>query len=393
MKKQDYVPRIPYGTRDFLPSEARLKRSIESNLAELFTLWNYDEIVTPTFEYLETLYGDRLSDSDSQAFKLLDTNNRILALRTEMTTPIARVTATRLKEMLLPIRLFYITNVFRYEQAQAGRQCEFYQAGVELIGASESEADAEVIALAIAAMRKAGLNKFKISLGQVDFINGIMCESGLNDVQQEKVKSAILQRDLVGLETFLAGSGLSKTAQEFVGSIPLLHGDDVLNSAFKMASNDLSRSALNNLSTIVDVLHKYEVADYVSFDLGLIRDFDYYTGMVFEAYTPGLGFPLCGGGRYDKMLASFGNSNPATGFALGIERILLALKRQEAVIDERKNDVYIGWSENHQAIAINEALKLRAQGFKVELALTAQTKIEAQKYAIIRKCADFIMVE
>lgn len=387
MIKPEYVPQIPYGTRDFLPREAARKRVVEGALAQLFGSWGYDEVVTPTFEYLETLHVGAVSDAEQHMFKFLDKNNRILALRPDMTTPIARTAATRLREAQSPLRLFYLTNVFRYEQAQAGRQCEFYQAGVELLGAPGPAADAEIIALAVAAMQQAGLTQFQISLGQIDFINGIMEESELSPLQRHQVKSAMVRRDLVGLGEILAASGLSQAAQKFLQTIPILHGrQEVLDQAYQMAPNAVSKAALDNLADILTLLSGYGVAQYVNFDLGLIRDFDYYTGMVFEGYTPGLGFPLCGGGRYDRMLAAFGSDNPATGFALGIERVLLAQERQGMTPPALAKDMYVAWADGNLAQAIADATRLRQEGWRVDLALCPASREQAEQTARERGC-------
>jgi len=379
MSQHEFVPQIPYGTRDFLPKEARRKREVEGALAHLFDSWGYDEVVTPTIEYLETLVVGTGNELDQHMFKFFDKNNRILALRPDMTTPMARVAATRLKESALPIKLFYLTNVFRYEQAQTGRQCEFYQAGVELMGVSGATADAEVIALAVESMLKSGLKQFQIGLGQVEFINGVMLNSGLSVQQQQNVKTAMLHRNLVGVDEILATSGLSQEAQKVLKHIPLLHGkQDMLKQAYGMVANDISHQALDNLAEIYRLLESYGVAQYVEFDLGMIRDFNYYTGMVFEGYTPGLGFPVCGGGRYDTMLNSFGMNLGATGFALGIERMLLALERQGIMSAPDAKDVYIGWGNDKLVTAISHGEELRKQGKRVELGLVAQTQAEAE---------------
>ncbi|HWR45466.1 ATP phosphoribosyltransferase regulatory subunit [Sporomusa sp.] len=394
MNKNQFVPQIPYGTRDLLLREAKQKRIVEGSLAELFSRWGYDEVVTPTFEYIETLTVGTGSDLHQHVFKFFDKNNRILALKPDMTTPIARVAATRLKETQLPLRLFYLTNVFRHEQAQAGRQCEFYQAGVELLGAPGPAADAEVVALAVEAMLESGLTNFQISLGQVDFINGLMAESGLTPQHQQQVKYAMVSRDLVGLGEILAQSGLSQVAQELLQQIPLLHGqEDMLNKAYRLVSNDLSRRALDNLADIRRLLAGYGVDRYVNFDLGIIRDFDYYTGMVFEGYTPGLGFPLCGGGRYDNMLASFGVANPATGFALGIERVLLAMERQGIGVSVRGKDVYIAWGEGRLSPAIAAANKCRKEGRRAELALAPVSRSTAETTVAERGYEELIYIE
>ncbi len=379
MDQQEFVPKIPYGTRDFLPKEASQKRAVEGALAHLFDSWGYDEVVTPTIEYLETLLVGAGNDLDQHIFKFFDKNNRILALRPDMTTPMARVAATRLHESTMPMKLFYLTNVFRYEQAQTGRQCEFYQAGVELLGVSSPMADAEVIALAVEGILKSGLTQFQIGLGQVDFINGIMADCGLSLLQQKQVKHAMLTRNLVEVDELVAASGLPKEAQKVLRQIPLLHGTrDMLQQAYAMVSNDTSRKALDNLSQIYSLLESYGVAQYVDFDLGIIRDLNYYTGMVFEAYTPGLGFPICGGGRYDTMLSSFGVDAGATGFALGIERLLLALERQGISSATSSKDVYIGWGNEKLVTAIVEGEKLRKLGQRVEVGLVMQTKAEAE---------------
>lgn len=379
MNKETFVPKIPYGTRDLLPRDANRKRNMEASLSKLFARWGYDEVVTPTFEYLETLLVGNSSDIQHNMFKFFDKNNRILALRPDMTTPIARVAATRLRESTLPLKMFYLTNVFRYEEAQAGRQCEFYQAGVELLGVSGPTADAEVIAIAVEAMLETGLTSFQISLGQVEFINGVMNECQLSPEQRQAVKQALVKRDLVGLGEILDNSDLCQSSKNLLKKIPVLHGrEEMLKHAYSMVTDEVSRRALDNLNEIYQLLRSYGVEKYVNFDLGIIRDFEYYTGMVFEGYTPGLGFPLCGGGRYDNMASSFGVDCPATGFALGIERILLAMERQGIAMQPDSKDIYIGWHAGRLSSAILEASKQRQAGKIVELSLVSQTKAEAE---------------
>ncbi len=383
MSKSEFVLQIPYGTRDFLPHEAACKREIEASIADVFVKWGYDEVVTPTIEYLDTLTIGNGREVEPHMFKFFDKNNRTLALRHEMTTPIARVAASRLNEVELPLKLSYITNVYRYEQAQTGRQCEFYQAGVELMGVPNASADAEVIALSIELLRQAGLENFQISLGQVEFINGVMDQVKLSPEQQQQIKQAMVTRDLVGLGEMLDNTELTNNAKDILKRIPLLHGkEDMLKQAYNMVYNEQSKRALDNLTEIYNLLKGYGFEKYVNFDLGVIRDFNYYTGMVFEAYTPGLGFPLCGGGRYDNMLSDFGTACPATGFALGIERIMLALERQGLAVVNTKKDIYVAWQEGKVLDAIVQAKKLRDEGNSVELALWGQTEKTAEEYQV-----------
>lgn len=380
MEKDKNVLEIPYGTRDFLPNEAADKRAIETKLAELFAEWGYDEVVTPTIEYLDNLTLGSSSNLQDHLFKLFDKDNRTLALRHEMTTPIARLVSSRLKEYPLPMKLSYISSVFRQEQTQMGRQCEFHQAGVELMGSTSAFADAEILALAIQGLLRSGLMEFQICLGQVEFINGIMEQYQLPSEIKEKLKASMEQRNLVELENLVNQLELSDTAKAVLKKIPLLNGGEtMLKGAYDLALNEQSRRALDNLSEIYRLLKSYGVEQYVRFDLGIIRDFSYYTGMVFEAYTPGLGFPLCGGGRYDHLLSDFGNACPATGFGMGIERILLALERQGLEKPKRARDVYLSYAAGKEAKAVEQAGILRKEGKTVELALSPQSNAEAAK--------------
>lgn len=373
--------KTPYGTQDFLPNETAAKRAVEEKILKLFASFGYEEVVTPTMEYLETLATSGGRVIEPHLFKMFDAENRTLALRHEMTTPIARLTVSRFKDKPLPLKLCYTGNVFRFRKNQPGRQCEFYQAGVELIGISNAFADAEVIALAAQALSTAGLEDFKICLGQVDFAGGLM-EKLPSDVQAQ-IKAAIERHDIVALEASDVDDTLKK--------IPTLQGGrELLTTAQALADNERSRRALDNLTQIYRLLEIYGVADKITFDLGLIRDFEYYTGMVFEAYSHGVGYSLAGGGRYDNMLSDFGAARAATGFALGIERILEARKFQGVEEDSRAKDFYLSYTAGQEGAAIAKAASLRAAGKVVEISLIPQTNAEAQKSCAQKNCLELV---
>ena len=380
MEKDRSLLKIPYGTRDFLPAEAAGKRVVETRLAELFAKWGYEEVVTPSIEYLDTLSLGGSRSMDKHLFKLFDKENKTVALRHEMTTPIARLVSTRLQDSPLPLKLSYISSVFRYEQAQAGRQCEFYQAGVELMGPGSPATDAEVVALAVTGLLRSGLTEFTVCLGQVEFLNGILNQYRLSEQEQAELKEAMERRNLVELNQLVDELQLSESAKQVLKKLPLLNGgEELLKNAYDLALNEQSRRALDNLAEIYRLLKAYKVEEYVRFDLGIIRDFSYYTGMVFEVYAPGLGYPLCGGGRYDHLLADFGTACPATGFALGIERILLAIERQKLPMHSLPRDVYVGYAAGRETAAIERAAQLRSQGKSVELAVSSQTEDVARE--------------
>ena len=393
MLEHEWIFGIPYGTRDLMPQEAQEKRRVEAALSDLFRHWGYDEVVTPVIEYLDTLTIGNGRCLEPQMFKLLAKDNRTLALRHEMTTPIARLVASRMKEEALPLKLSYISNVFRSEQAQAGRQCEFNQGGVELVGTNAVAADAEIIALAIEGIKAAGLADFQVCLGQVDFINGMMRQLHFTKSQQERVTHALEHHDLVHLAAIVEETDLPAAAKEGMKKIPILHGrEEILQEAYSIALNEQGRRALDNLSEIYRLLQEYGVAEYVCFDLGVIRNLNYYTGMVFEAYAPGMGYPICGGGRYDQLLAGFGNACPATGFALGIERLLLAKERQNSERVLPQKDCYIAYAHDKLPEALQEARKLRDQGKVCEMAFQAQTQQKADEYRKIKGYKELIYI-
>lgn len=372
----------PYGTRDILPAEAAAQRNIKHTLSNLFKRWGYDEVITPTIEYMDIL-APRLQDEKS-LFKLLNNKNELLTLRNEMTTPIARLVSSRMKDMLLPLKLSYIANIFRLDEIQMGRQCEFYQAGVELMGNKTPASDAEIIALAIESLLQCGIMDFQICIGQAEFLAGILVQCRIADKDQKALKDAIETNNLVLLNQLIDSLSLPKESKRILKELPLLNGkEELLHHVHKFHLSEQSCNALDNLSEVYHLLKAYGVVQYICFDLGIIRDFDYYTGMVFEGYSPMLGFPICGGGRYDRLLEGFGSSMPATGFALGIERILLALKHQNIESSDSK-DVYIGYDQNHIYEAIQRAQDFRIEGKITELALHPQSYEEAKSSCVMR---------
>lgn len=366
MSKLSPLLQIPTGVKDVLPGEAWNKRSLEAALVNLFQQWSYLEVATPTFEFYEVV---REEDSpEDQLFKFIDREGRILALRPDMTTPIARLVTTHLRNGSLPLRLFYTGSVFRYESIQTGRQREFSQAGVELIGARGVGADSEVIALAIEALLACSLEQFRIGIGQVAVTKGLIEQTGQDPAALKKIKQAIINKDFVGLETILGQQGCSEEQKVKLMEIATLHGSrEVLEKARQLSSEPEIVNALDALQEVYEILDNYGLSKYIFFDFSILRDFDYYTGIVFEGYAPGLGYPVCGGGRYDNLLGKFGYDCPAIGFALGLERIMLAQNASPGLppVD------YLLTGHDYAAL-LKKAKELRGQGFIVEIDLTGE---------------------
>ena len=385
------VYQVPYGTKDILPGQMKTRRSVEDAIIRVFDKWGYDEVKTPDFEYVDT-FGASGTKGD---FRFFDRSNNLLVLRNDMTAPIARLTATRLQGGEKIKRLCYLANLYRYEEIQAGRQCEFEQAGVEMLGASGAAADAEVIVLAAAAMKAAGVERFAISLGHVDFINGLAEEAGFDAAQLRELKACLRRHDAVAMQE-LADSMENirpEIKQLFADFLFLQGGPELLERIGQVVKQEKCLSALDNLRRIYALVEAYGAAEYLSFDLGLYRSLDYYTGMLFEIYLPELGYPVAGGGRYDKMMQSFGMDCPATGFALGVDRILLALERIGAVNNERGWDAFVGWSEGKLPEAIAKATALRSEGRSVKLATEAMELADAAKAMREYGCSSLVYVE
>lgn len=385
------VYQVPYGTKDILPGEMKTRRRLENAIIDVFDKWGYDEVKTPSFEYMDT-FAKTGTKSD---FRFFDRNNKLLVLRNDMTAPIARLTATRLQGGAKIKRLCYVANLYRYEEIQAGRQCEFEQAGVELLGASGAAADAEVIVLAAQALQAAGVQEFAISLGHVDFINGLAEEAGFDEAQLKQLKACLRRHDAVGMQEMAdAAEGIRPEIKSLLADFLFLQGGaELLERLQGVLTNAKALQALSNLRRIYELVQSYGAAAFVRFDLGLYRSLDYYTGMLFEVYLPEIGYPVAGGGRYDKMMRGFGLDCPATGFALGVDRVLLALERSGQAQGKRSWDVLVAWSEGKLPEAIAKTSALRAEGRSVKLCTGAMELGEAA--AAVREycCSSLVYVE
>lgn len=358
---------VPTGVRDLLPSEALRKRSLENIFGKTFRAWGYNEVVTPTFEFYDALSIGRGAEEDARLYKFIDRQGHILTLRPDMTAPIARLTSSKMRDWPLPLRFFYMANVFSFEDPQAGRQREFYQSGVELIGAGSPFADAEVIAMAVELLRVSGLQNFQVNIGQVDILYGMMEELGLPEAQKGRVKAAISNRNYVGLQELLEEFKVPESDKERFMQIITTHGGEkVIAETRHLARNAKTLQALDTLEKVYEALKAYEITSHVELDFGVLRGLDYYTGVVFEGYSSYIGFPILGGGRYDNLMGQFGFSCPATGFALGMERLLLSLEREGTGPEVTTDPDYVVLYRVEQAApAFKKARELREAGYVV----------------------------
>ena len=320
--------RIPPGTRDILPDEMRELRRLQAALAGVFEGFGYGEVATPTIEYHEVLARGDESGAPA-AYRFFDEGGELLAMRTDMTIPIARLVATRFADDEPPFRLWYVGNAYRAIRPQRGQMREFTQAGVELIGAEAPEGTAEAVQVLSAALDAAGLTRAVIGLGDADLYRQLLDELGVDRDTRARLLARLATHDLVGLEADVRDLPIGADARETLLRLPTIRGGrEVLERARETGGAAVER-ATQRLAATHEALTARGVAERVSLDLGLLRDLGYYTGAILEVYDPAVGHVLGGGGRYDELLGRFGRPLPAVGFALYLERVHIAQAEEE----------------------------------------------------------------
>jgi ATP phosphoribosyltransferase regulatory subunit len=356
---------LPKGVADFLPELADKIGYIEGKIRRVFELWGFRRIIPPLLEFHDVLALGMGDDVREKAFRFDDRQSgRLLAIPADITPQVARIVATRMHAYPLPHRLYYNGRVLRHAESQSGRSREIFQSGVELIGLDSPEADAEMVAMAIEVLRDLGFSDFKIDIGQVDYFRGIMAASGLGARTRRQLQEAIGKKDASAVGRILESAPLSDAAKAEIAALPrLFGGPGVIEEAARLAVNDRSKRALDNISQVLDILAIHGVSDYLTIDLGEIRGLDYHTGLTFEGFVGGLGEAVCGGGRYDDLTAKFGFPAPATGFAFNLLALLAALDKRPELEASKTRDFLIFNLREDRREALEIAQCLRQRGF------------------------------
>jgi ATP phosphoribosyltransferase regulatory subunit len=366
----------PFGMRDTLPEWYKTKKNICDQMTEEINLWGYDMIETPTLEYYETV-GVVSAILDQQLFKLLDQQGNTLVLRPDMTAPIARLVASSLKDRAYPLRLAYQSNVYRAQQNEGGKPAEFEQLGVELIGDGTASADGEVIALMIAALKRAGLSEFKVAIGHVGYVNALLMDVVGNEQRADRLRRFLYEKNYVGYREHVKSLNLSTIDKSrLMNLLSLRGGRAAIEEARGLIQTEKGKTALAEMTKLYEVLESYGASEYVKFDLTLVLHMSYYTGVVFEGYGNRLGVPLCSGGRYDELLSKFHRPAQATGFGVRIDLLVEALNGE--IILNGHEQTCILFSNERRFEAIELARKKRANGEAVVLQdLAGVTDVDA----------------
>lgn len=358
----------PDGVRDIYGAECTRKAVIQEKMLEVFHLCGYQDIETPTFEFFDIFNESRGSVKAKEMFKFFDRDNHTLVLRPDATPAIARCAAKYFLNEDMPIRLCYMERTFINHSSYQGRLKEASQTGVELIGDDSADSDGEILAMVIWALMSTGLTEIQVELGEVDFFKGLLEEAGMDEEQEEALKELIENKNYFGVEELLMAQPISDELKQAFLKLPELFGSlDQIKEAKKLTRNKRALKAIERLEEVNQILSFYGLSDYVSYDLGMLSQYQYYTGIIFKAYTYGTGDYIVNGGRYDGLLQQFGKDSPAVGFGISVDDLLLALSRQKIVTEIPVANTLILYEQESRKQAILLAEHFRSSGVAVQL--------------------------
>ena len=358
----------PEGVRDIYNSECKKKTALERRLHQVLALYGYQDIETPAFEFFDIFNSDTGTVSSREMFKFFDRDNNTLVLRPDMTPSIARSVAKYYSDCTFPLRLSYVGNTFLNNRSYQGKLAEKTELGAEYINDDSPEADAEAIVMMIDCFLEAGLNDFRIDIGQSEFYRGIMEALDVSDEVKAQIHEYIENKNSLGMELLLADLPMKDCYRNILLEYNELYGDvSMLEQAKKLTVNPRCQAAIERLEQVYEVICHYGYEKYVSFDLDMVNHFDYYTGIIFRGYTYGTGDAIGKGGRYDNLLMQFGKNAPAIGFTILVDDMLSALDRQNIPVSIREFEYSVLlYNRKDMSTAIGLAMEMRTGGDKLE---------------------------
>ena len=380
----------PEGVRDVYGAEYETKLNVQNLFHDKLRSFGYQDIQTPTFEFFDVFSKEIGTTPSKELYKFFDKEGNTLVLRPDFTPSIARSAAKYFMDESIPLRFCYCGNNFTNTSNLQGKLKETTQMGAELIGDSSAEADAEMIAMLVESLLNAGLKEFQVAIGQIDYFKGLCAEAKLDEETELALRDFISNRNEFGAQELLEGKNVSEADSKALLNVSNLFGSaEVLDEALAYAKNERSIKAIERLKKVYELLTLYGVERYVSFDLALISKYNYYTGVIFSAFTYQMGNAIAKGGRYDNLLEKFGKSSPATGFVVMIDDLVTALTRQNLCPQpENKNLLLVYECDITKALA--EARKCREDGYSTVMMKQEKAKEEYEAFA---KTQNFAKVE
>ena len=358
--------KLPSGFRDIFPVEAEERNSIRSSIKKEFQLWGYGEIKTPVVEFTKNISAGVGKNWEDKLINFFDTDGSLVSLRTDMTVPIARFSGMRIKENQLPVRFCYFANSFRRSGTQKGEKREYNQAGLELIGSNSYMCDVEVLLIIINILNELVAGNFVIGLGNVSLTEALYEWLDLNDQGREYIKNNLIKKNYVSIKEYLDKIDYKKT-EIFLNLIKPEKNIERIEDILKDIGNSKVLQKFDYLKTVFEILKGLDHNRHFIIDLGILRDFEYYTGLIFEVYSSNINSILGSGGRYDKLIKKFGLDVPATGFALDIDILHMSMKESKLPIFKNKIKVML-YSENENHLKLLKfSEKLRKENIIVEI--------------------------
>jgi ATP phosphoribosyltransferase regulatory subunit len=376
LKKENSNIRLPSGFRDILPVESAERNEIKKIIGSIFRSWGYGEIKTPVMEYTENISIGVGKSWKEKLINFIDTDGSLISLRTDMTIPVARLAGMRLNRNQLPARFCYFSDVFRQKSSQTGDKRVFSQAGLEFLGSAEKlDADLEILIIMIRILKSLGLDEFKAGIGHIGFIRGLFEWLGIDNDKKAELKKYIVNKDFVMIGSFLDKIDRSKK-KIFMSLMQPENDIKRLSEIAAEINNEEVSEVFKYLRDLCNMLEEQGYGKYIIFDFSIIKEFDYYTGLLFEIYSTGITDTIGSGGRYDGLIRKFGANIPATGFALDIDTLHGSLGDRQLVFEKKIMLADPGRKANMTEL-INIADKIRNTGTDVEILIDGVRDIKS----------------
>lgn len=356
---------IPEGTRDLIGDECCIREELSKEIKEVFSKWGYSEVITPTVEYYSTFHYKTQSLKEEEMYKFFDEKGKILVLRPDMTVPIARVVATKLKDYKTPIRLRYESNVYRVNESLGGKRNEYTDCGVELIGLDSENSDLEILVTALEVLKVVNVDEYKLEIGDISFFNSSINSLGVSEKEKEKLAELIEKKSLKSLEDFIEQLNIEADKKQFFKRLPwLFGGKEVLKECRGLTFNEGMNLSLKYLEDLYNKLDSLGFGEFITVDLGMVPRLDYYTGIIFRGYVQGAGNTVLSGGRYDNLIKVFGRDESAIGFSINMDSLIPLVKYKSPI---NKNRFIIIFNKDNDIVAMTKALEIIENGGVVKM--------------------------
>lgn len=386
MKKQ--ILHTPEGVRDIYGDECKRKQGLQEELERAMERYGYRVIQTPTFEFFDTFAKEIGTTPSKDLYKFFDREGNTLVLRPDLTPSIARAVAMHFSEEKMPMRFYYMGNTFINNSSYQGRLKESTQLGAELIGDTSVDADAEMISMAAECLLSAGLKEFQISVGHADFFMGLAEAAGLSEEEVLELRELIANKNFFGVEEAVSNLEMEDHLRELFRMLGGLYcsTDDMAKARSLAADYPRILSAIVRLEELRGALELYGIGKHVSYELGMVSSYQYYTGIIFAGYTFGSGEPILKGGRYDRLLEFFGKDSASIGFAVVVDQLMAALSRQKIEAKLPCRGELIVYKKEKLALAVAEATAVRKGGGIAELLCMDDSRGQENYGEYARQC-------